>query len=473
MRRKPGLTATGVSRQLAGDVVSQGEWTSTAEGKRVWRLTLESTDAESLRLKFVNFQVGAGTVWVLDAQGATAAGPYTGGGPFGDGAFWADLVTGASLTVAYEPADPTATEVPFGLKELSHRFAATKAAGTSVKLAAAATCALDVACYPEYSGPASAVALMYFESDGGSYQCSGSLVTSRSSPAVPLFLTANHCISTDDEAKSLITIFNYQTAACNGVVPSIGGLPRVSGSALVESKPMALGDFTLLQLSGFPRVDVKTLGWYADEISSAERVIGISHPRGDYKRVAIGQRSRDIAIRFSDGDQMPANKGIQVDWLQGVTQGGSSGSPLLANIGGTQYVVGTLSAGPDINENNNRLVCSVRNAVASYGRFAAAYPYLQSTLTGTAAVATTTFTATARSASSALLLWKAVGATKVQVRVLSATGSAMTGIEAASGTALTGDWVTEGMMFYLQDASSGDSAGESKTLAVLTAHVTQ
>jgi lysyl endopeptidase len=471
-KRKPGLTAVGVTRQLPADVLSQGEWSSTAEGKRVWRVSLESTGAESLRVKFTNFNVEAGTVWLLNGD-TNAAGPYTGKGPQGDGEFWSDIVAGDSLIIAYEPADPVATIVPFGLAQVSHRFGTATKAAASVKLAAAATCALDVACYPDYSGPASAVALMYFESDGGSYQCTGSLVSSGATPAVPLFLTANHCISTPEEAKSLITIFNYQTPSCNGTAPAVSTLPRVNSATVLATQPMALGDFTLLQLTGFPNVDVKVLGWYSAEISTSEKVTSISHPRGDYKRIALGQRSRDVAISFADGDRMPANKGLQVDWLEGVTQGGSSGSPLLANINGTQYVVGTLSAGPDINENSNRQVCSARNAIASYGRFSAAFPYLEPLLKGTStAVTTNVFTATRQSSNRALLSWNAIKS-QVQIRVLSPTGPPMTGIEAASGTAVSGDWVTEGMLFYLQDATDGDSSGAAKTLAVLTAHVTQ
>jgi hypothetical protein len=183
----------------------------------------------------------------------------------------------------------------------------------------------------------------------------------------------------------------------------------------------------------------------------------------------LGQRTRDTAIRFEDGDQMPANKGIQVAWAQGVTQGGSSGSPLLAEISGSQYVVGTLSAGPVVNENNDRQVCSIRNAIASYGRFAAAFPYLEPILKATSAAPT--FTSTPAASSSVTLAWQSAPANRVQIRVLSPTGPPMTGIEGSSGSALSGDWVTDGMLFYLQDATDGDSSGPGKTLAVVTARL--
>jgi hypothetical protein len=316
---------------------------------------------------------------------------------------------------------------------------------------------------------------MVFESEGATYQCSGSLINS-GGQAAPLFLTAHHCIGTEEEARSLITIFGYQTPACNGLAPSRSSLPRVSGSTLLEGEPMELGDFTLLRLSGFPNVDVKMLGWWPAEIAADERVTSISHPVGDYKRIALGQRTRDVTIRFDDGEQMPAPKGIQVAWFEGVTQGGSSGSPLLANLNGSEYVVGTLSAGPVVDEGNDRQVCRTRNMVASFGRFAAAYPYLERYLTAADTPGSgVTFSASPNPVVPAgptglglvTLSWNAPGLARVQVRVNSPEGPVMTGVEPGAGTASTGEWVTDGMTFYLQDAGSGDSSGGAKTLATV------
>jgi hypothetical protein len=251
---------------------------------------------------------------------------------------------------------------------------------------------------------------------------------------------------------------------------------------------MALGDFTLLRLTGFPNTDVTVLGWYSEGIALNEQVTGISHPVGDYKRIALGQRTRDVTIRFVDRDEMPANKGIQVAWFQGVTQGGSSGSPLLAEINGRPYLVGTLSAGPNVDEDNDRQVCRIRNMIASYGRFSAAFPYLQPFLTSAASssgannsperqgILTATpdlvMPAAGQTFGATRLSWQASGVTSVQIRVLSPTGPPMTGIEAPSGSAMTGDWVSDGMLFYLQDASDGDSSGAAKTLAFVRVNVT-
>jgi hypothetical protein len=71
----------------------------------------------------------------------------------------------------------------------------------------------------------------------------------------------------------------------------------------------------------------------------------------------------------------------------------------------------------------------------------------------------------------AALSWRATGVTRVQVRVGSPNGTPLTGFETPTGSALTGNWVTNGLTFYLQDASSGDSSGAARTLSAVTVRV--
>ena len=143
--RKPGLTPVGVNRSLPQDVISQGEWSTSPEGKRVWRLTLTSADAEAMRVHFRDFHVGDGNVWLLGPDNAAATtGPYSKDGLLGDGEFWSDLVEGDSLTVLYEPADNSAVDtVPFSPSAIAHRFPSMIAKASSTQ-SAAASCNVDV-----------------------------------------------------------------------------------------------------------------------------------------------------------------------------------------------------------------------------------------------------------------------------------------------------------------------------------------
>jgi len=69
------------------------------------------------------------------------------------------------------------------------------------------------------------------------------------------------------------------------------------------------------------------------------------------------------------------------------------------------------------------------------------------------------------------LTWTSVGPGVVEMHVSSPNGDllARTG---ANGTATTAKWVTNGMIFYLQDVSGGKSLTPENTLATFTAKVT-
>ena len=62
------------------------------------------------------------------------------------------------------------------------------------------------------------------------------------------------------------------------------------------------------------------------------------------------------------------------------------------------------------------------------------------------------------------LTWNAPGLSNLVIRIGSSTGNALTGLLGSSGTAATGDWVTNGMQFFLVDSTG-------HTLASTTASV--
>jgi hypothetical protein len=126
--------------------------------------------------------------------------------------------------------------------------------------------------------------------------------------------------------------------------------------------------------------------------------------------------------------------------------------------------------------------------VASYGRFSSVYPSLAGYLTsrsgtrdgnnpataqpGFSASPSTLMLAGGQTAGTTILSWTAPpGVRYVQIRIGSPTGPAMTGIEGPAGSAQTGGWVTNGMAFFLQDASDGSSFGSSRTIATVRVQV--
>src|SRR5580698_6566115 len=76
------------------------------------------------------------------------------------------------------------------------------------------------------------------------------------------------------------------------------------------------------------------------------------------------------------------------------------------------------------------------------------------------------FTPDIDGAGTATLKWSAPSATAIQIRIGSATGQ-LFGEAGNTGSAVTGEWVTDGMLFYLQDVTVGPPG---VTLAAITAH---
>ena len=85
----------------------------------------------------------------------------------------------------------------------------------------------------------------------------------------------------------------------------------------------------------------------------------------------------------------------------------------------------------------------------------------QATLTG----APNPFTPDLNGLGQITLTWSAPGASVVEIRVSSPTGTLFVNW-ANSGSASTGQWVTDGMQFYLQDVSKGEPG---TTIATFTA----
>ena len=244
----------------------------------------------------------------------------------------------------------------------------------------AADCHLDATCYPEWSSSATGVALIVIEtSEGGSRGCSGTLLNNRRQDLTPYFLTAAHCVDTEEEARSVIAHWSYQTQTCNGELPDFQSVPRTEGASLLSTTGSRElrdpeGDMTLLRLEGDLPDGVMFQGWDASPQPVGTQVAGIHHPEnrdwGFFKRISFGQIIPDPGFGTSD-DVYTIDVYTIVSWPpgQGYTGPGSSGSALFSSPG---TVVGTLSFG-DIVEN----ACPTRPLLDAYTNFSVFYPRIR------------------------------------------------------------------------------------------------
>ena len=236
-------------------------------------------------------------------------------------------------------------------------------------------CHLDATCYPEWSNSATGVARIAFERSEGSFICSGTLLNNNREDFTPYFLTAAHCVDTEEEARSTTAFWFYQTQTCNGELPDFQSVPYTEGARLLSTLGGADrpdGDMTLLQLEGDLPDGVWFQGWDADPQPIGAQVTGIHHPGSDdwgfFKRISFGQIIPDPG--FGTSDDVHA----VVSYAQGYTEGGSSGSALFNNPG---TVVGALSFGRSEAAEKENACRTGRRTLTGYTHFSVFYPHIR------------------------------------------------------------------------------------------------
>lgn len=366
---RPGMPRqVGMHRPLPPNALEQGAWVTLPDGKHVWQLAIHSAAAVHLRVQFGDFAAGAGRVWIHN--GVDADGPYTGRGLYGNGEFWSGLIAGEKAIVEYEPAAQTK---PLG----GPPFRVRNIAQLTTQIAPltpdpAAPCNLDVNCYADWLTSRNSVAELVFEindpGEAGTYVCSGSLVGTRDNSFKPYLYTANHCIHSEDSARSLQTFWAYQTASCGAPAPTTyGTLNSSNGGHLLDNGAFNVGDYSLVLLPDVPG-GVVFAGWDTGDPALGTPVVGIHHPMGSFKRISFGETIASLDVNL-EGYSLSGSLYNTALWSQGVTQPGSSGSPLFTAPG---VVVGALTYGPAYSGDE---VCFGTD-IGAYGKFSVAYAAL-------------------------------------------------------------------------------------------------
>lgn len=214
-------------------------------------------------------------------------------------------------------------------------------------------CHLDVNCFTQLQAERKGVARMAYVTerlpDGRYYYglCTGSLLNDAQGSGTPYFLTAAHCISTQTNASALETDWFYTSTRCssNSLSPSSVNLRNGSRLLYTNANP----DVTLLQLNDTPPPGAMFLGWNSGIVPDNTPVVGIHHPDGGLQKISMGVMSAraECTINGENVSCMSApstGKYYYVAWSMGLTQQGSSGSPLFSN----GAVTGVLTAGSEV-----------------------------------------------------------------------------------------------------------------------------
>ncbi len=346
------------------DINNSGDWSVLENGDRIWRMGIHSSGAISLNFVFDQyFLPEGGKVFVYDADRKQLKGSFTNENADHNSSLGVGFIIGDHIVIEYHEPVAAAGQGYLHINNVTHGYRSVFGVTEekSGPFGNAGACNVNVNC-PQgepYDDQISSVAVIVVGNNG---LCTGSLVNTVLEDGTPYFLTANHCLG---NVGNWIFYFNHETPGCAGNTGPTN--QSVSGATLVASSPKS--DMALLLLNNTPpsSYNVCYNGWDAtDNAATLFTSYGIHHPRGDVKKICFEEHAPyKVSMTFQGN---PNTDMWYIDqWELGVTEPGSSGSPLFNQSG---QVIGMLSGGA--------AACSgaINNGLHDfYGRFGVAWNF--------------------------------------------------------------------------------------------------
>jgi len=314
----------------------------------VWSAVVESPGAEAMRLQFEDFYLPRDVVLYQYNDYGDVVGPYAGYGWNSDGEFWSHTLRGdrVYLQLRYDGDDvkQALSAARMTIAEVGHFHRVARVGGDRSQdqlCSDNASCVLDAEFHTNtaVATAENAVARMTWTDNRYIYTCSGGLIADTDAGTeIPLFLTANHCISRDRDARNMEAWFFFRgDENCADKIYGSWDPDKSTLGASVRSTGRA-GDYTLLELSQTPPAGTEYLGWDDTDIAYADGtdLYRISHP------AFSPQASSHHKVDALAGTCMswPRGERIYSADVEGATEGGSSGSPVVNAAGD---IVGQLS----------------------------------------------------------------------------------------------------------------------------------
>lgn len=293
-----------------------------------------------------------------------------------DGLYWTAVTDGERQRLEIFHADGGPDGMP--VVAVSHLLVGLHGdADLSKAMKNSGACNIDAICRAgtlgqHYVTAKNAVARMIFTSGGSTSTCTGTLLNDTDPNTVRLwFFSAHHCINTQAEANTLSTFWQNETPTCgsNQAGPNV----QMTGGADLRHSSAGT-DALLLELRGnLPGgIPVAFAGWSSQALAANAQVVAIHHPSGDRKKVSRGVFNRVAGINIP-GQVIQST--WRVNWNEGTTEGGSSGSGLFTGDASSFYLRGGLIGGAASCANSGQ--SDAAGNWDSYSRFDQVYPSIQ------------------------------------------------------------------------------------------------
>lgn len=344
------------------NMVTSGTWSTIPSKGRLCRMAIVSSDARGLVCYFSSFSLPPGSsLFLYNNDSSAILGAFSSHNNADGGNFATGIVPGNAMILEYFEPEETPGDPDIHISGISYIYRGSYSIpGTDKGFGSSGWCEVNVNCSPEgdsWKDEKRGVARILIKIGSGTYWCSGSLVNNTSQDHKALFLTADHCGqgATPGDLGQWVFYFNYEAQGCadpssEPLSNSIVGCQKLASSGGLSGNITA-SDFFLLQLSQQvpDQYNPYYNGWTAVTTAPPSGV-GIHHPAGDIKKISVY-----TTPAFSTQWGGTPNSHWGVNWTatqngHGVTEGGSSGSPLFNNQG---FITGTLSGGDASCDNLN------------------------------------------------------------------------------------------------------------------------
>lgn len=338
---------------------THGTW-ETIQGGSLWRLRVTSKGSTDLNFGFTGYWMPDGsTLHIWTENDRYVQGPYTESDNQPHGQLWTPVTPGDSAVIEmFVPENSkqkpvlVLTRINSGYRDLFGR-----SNDPIFKESKSGSCNIMVAC-PEADEWRDEIRSVARYSVDGNGLCSGTLVMNTARDYKNYFLTADHCGISPANAASVVVYWNYNSAGCN--TQSGGSLKQNQSGAFFRAAKSDV-DMALIELDDMPKAafNVYYAGW--DRSSTIPSgVVGIHHPRGDTKAISFSYNPlTSIDSCISEG----FNTHWNVEWSDGVTEPGSSGSAIWNSA--NKKIVGFLSGGAS--------QCGGFDQSDCYGKFSVAW----------------------------------------------------------------------------------------------------
>ena len=351
------IYAVGIETSLKPETV--GQWDTIPSKGYVWRLGIHANNALSLNLLIENYLMKQGmALYVYDNDMKIIVGPFDTSYNSNGGILPVQSISGNFIVIEWNIPLHTTINDYFNIINIGYGFRGIEDQFRKIPLSAN-DCNIDVNCMTGNHWQRENRSVVRLQTTVWnvktntwvSQYCSGVLINQAVSAdrKKPYILTAAHCIENSEEAQRTVVVFGYEKPYCDG--PTIAVPQGISGTVLVASKREL--DFSLLEITA-NKINIDThrpfyAGWCRSG-TPPQGVVGIHHPQGDLKKISVSSsllRTSSFSSASTDVRTTlvcdPNTHWRVARWDEGLTEGGSSGSPIFNS---ERKIVGILSGGP-------------------------------------------------------------------------------------------------------------------------------